>query len=149
MNTQHQAGYDAAGNPGGPVFSYDPNDVLGSLTVAITDPQKVAASSVPGGGLDGGNADALGTAPGVSDSYQKLVTGLGTTVAGVPAPRRRPSRCSPARSTAPSQQLGGVDLDEEMVNMLAAQHAYEAASRVMTTVDSMLDTLINRTGVTH
>ena len=31
--------------------------------------------------------------------------------------------------------------------MLSAQRAYEAASRVMTTVDSVLDTLINRTGV--
>jgi flagellar hook-associated protein 1 FlgK len=31
--------------------------------------------------------------------------------------------------------------------MLAAQRAYEAAARVMTTVDSVLDTLINRTGV--
>jgi flagellar hook-associated protein 1 FlgK len=44
------------------------------------------------------------------------------------------------------EQLSGVDLDEEMVNMISAQRAYEAASRVMSTVDSLLDTLINRTG---
>ncbi len=31
--------------------------------------------------------------------------------------------------------------------MLQAQRAYEAAARVMTTVDSVLDTLINRTGL--
>ncbi len=31
--------------------------------------------------------------------------------------------------------------------MLASQRAYEAASRVMTVVDSVLDTLINRTGL--
>ena len=43
--------------------------------------------------------------------------------------------------------LAGVNLDEETVNMLAAQHAYEAAARVMTTLDSVLDTLINRTGL--
>lgn len=36
-----------------------------------------------------------------------------------------------------------------MVNLLAAQRAYEGAARVMTTIDSMLDTLINRTGVTR
>ena len=47
------------------------------------------------------------------------------------------------------EQLAGVSLDEETVNMLSAQRAYEAAARVMTTVDSMLDTLINRTGVTR
>ena len=31
--------------------------------------------------------------------------------------------------------------------MISAQRAYEAAARVMTTVDSVLDTLINRTGL--
>jgi flagellar hook-associated protein 1 FlgK len=50
---------------------------------------------------------------------------------------------------ASREQLSGVNLDEEMVNMLTAQRAYEAAARVMTTVDSVLDTLINRTGMTR
>ena len=31
--------------------------------------------------------------------------------------------------------------------MMQAQRAYEAAARVMTTLDSVLDTLINRTGL--
>jgi len=43
--------------------------------------------------------------------------------------------------------MGGVNLDEEMLQMVQYQHAYEAAARVLTTVDSMLDTLINRTGL--
>jgi flagellar hook-associated protein 1 FlgK len=37
-------------------------------------------------------------------------------------------------------------LDEEMANLLSYQRAYEAASRVLTTVDSTLDTLINKMG---
>jgi len=41
----------------------------------------------------------------------------------------------------------GVSLDEEMVLMLQYQHSYSAASRVMTTIDQTLDTLINRTGI--
>ncbi len=40
-----------------------------------------------------------------------------------------------------------VDLDEENVNLLMFQHAYQGAARVMTAVDEMLDTLINRTGL--
>ena len=41
----------------------------------------------------------------------------------------------------------GVNLDEEMTNMLAYQRAYEGAARFLTSVDQMLDTLINRTGL--
>jgi flagellar hook-associated protein 1 FlgK len=40
----------------------------------------------------------------------------------------------------------GVSVDEELTSMLSYQRAYEAAARVMSAVDSMLDTLINRTG---
>ncbi|MFC7479780.1 flagellar basal body rod C-terminal domain-containing protein [Luedemannella flava] len=40
----------------------------------------------------------------------------------------------------------GVNLDEEMTNLLAYQRAYEAASRVFNSIDETLDTLINRTG---
>jgi flagellar hook-associated protein 1 FlgK len=145
-NTQHQSGYDANGNAGTPLFSYDPSNVLGTLKVAITDPDKVAASSVPGGGLDVGNANAFATGPGVENDYQSLVTGLGTEVV---ESRRRATNQQVLTSQVDGarDQLSGVDLDEEMVNMIAAQRAYESASRVMTTVDSMLDTLINRTGV--
>jgi flagellar hook-associated protein 1 FlgK len=34
-----------------------------------------------------------------------------------------------------------------MANMLMYQRAYEGAGRMMTAVDQMLDTLINRTGL--
>jgi flagellar hook-associated protein 1 FlgK len=40
-----------------------------------------------------------------------------------------------------------VNLDEEMTNMMLYQRGYQAAARVMTTIDSVLDTLINHTGV--
>jgi flagellar hook-associated protein 1 FlgK len=40
-----------------------------------------------------------------------------------------------------------VNIDEEMTNMLAYQRAYEAASRLLTTIDGVLDVLINRTGM--
>jgi len=40
-----------------------------------------------------------------------------------------------------------VSLDEEMANMIKFQHAYDAAARVITTVDQALDTVINRMGI--
>ena len=44
------------------------------------------------------------------------------------------------------QSASGVNLDEEMTNMVAYQHAYDAAARFLTTIDEMLDTLVHNTG---
>jgi flagellar hook-associated protein 1 FlgK len=40
-------------------------------------------------------------------------------------------------------QVSGVSLDEEALNLLKFQRAYEANARFFTTVDSMLVTLLN------
>jgi flagellar hook-associated protein 1 FlgK len=43
--------------------------------------------------------------------------------------------------------VSGVSIDEEMTKMIQYQQSYNAAARVMTTVDEMLDILINRVGL--
>jgi len=45
------------------------------------------------------------------------------------------------------QQVSGVTLDEELADMIRFQHAYNAAARNMTTVDEMLDRIINQMGI--
>ncbi len=45
------------------------------------------------------------------------------------------------------QEVSGVSLDEEMVNMIRFQHAYAAAARVITALDEMLDLIIGRMGL--
>ncbi|MDR1466534.1 MAG: flagellar hook-associated protein FlgK [Treponema sp.] len=45
------------------------------------------------------------------------------------------------------QSVSGVNIDEELANMLKYQHGYEAAARFINTVNSMLDIIINRLGV--
>ena len=42
--------------------------------------------------------------------------------------------------------LSGVSLDEEATNMMAYVSAYNAASRLMTALDEVLNTLISNTG---
>lgn len=44
------------------------------------------------------------------------------------------------------QSVAGVSLDEEMTNMIRFQRGYQASSRAMSSIDEMLDQLINRTG---
>jgi flagellar hook-associated protein 1 FlgK len=44
---------------------------------------------------------------------------------------------------AKRQELSGVSLDEELANLIRFQHAYNAAAKVITVVDEMLDKIIN------
>lgn len=45
------------------------------------------------------------------------------------------------------QSVEGVSLDEEMSNLVKFQHAYDAAARVITTMDQALDTVISGMGI--
>ncbi|EZP75126.1 flagellar hook-associated protein FlgK [Parageobacillus genomosp. 1] len=45
------------------------------------------------------------------------------------------------------QSVSSVSLDEEMMNMIKFQHAYNAAARQITVVDEMLDKIINGMGI--
>jgi flagellar hook-associated protein 1 len=44
------------------------------------------------------------------------------------------------------QSVSGVNLDEEMTNLITFQRGYQASARALSAMDDMLDQLINRTG---
>jgi flagellar hook-associated protein 1 FlgK len=125
-----------------------------TIAVAITDAAKIAASATaPTGGvasLNGSNADimsTLGTVSGGPDAfYQDLVVTLGyATQAANETAQTQESFSSNIMSQINSES--GVNMDEEMANLLTYQRAYEAAARVLTAIDEALATLINRTGL--
>nr|WP_300054111.1 flagellar hook-associated protein FlgK [uncultured Nocardioides sp.] len=148
VNAAHGAGHDAAGAPGRPFFAVDPTAPGGPLVLLLTDPAALAASGVAGGpSRDGSNATAVaGALARPEQVYQRFVTSLGTDVAS--AKRLAATQANlTGQVDGAREQLSGVNLDEEMVTMMQSQRAYEAAARVMTTLDSVLDTLINRTGL--
>lgn len=151
VNAAHRAGYDLGGVGNRDLFAFNPAAASDPMSVVIADPRELAASNVPGtpGNLDAANADDIASAitgAGIEDSYQRLVSGFGITVASM---RRQADNQQVLTTQVDNsrEQLSGVSLDEETVNMLAAQRAYESAARLMTTLDSVLDTLINRTGL--
>ncbi len=45
------------------------------------------------------------------------------------------------------QSISGVNIDEELSQMIKYQHGYAAAARFISEINSMLDTIINRMGV--
>ena len=145
VNAAHSAGFDLDGNTGVAFFTYNATDPSASLAVNVTARQ-VAASTLGGGALEGGVADAIGTPGSAEGAYQRLVNGFGTEVASAKRLVTTQSLLTTQVDSA-REQLSGVNLDEETVAMLTAQRAYEAAARVMSVMDSVLDTLINRTGV--
>lgn len=147
VNAQHALGYDAAGTAGTPFFSYDPAlGVANSLQVAITDPRLVAAAATPGGNEDGNNAGKLSELTGGSEAYRRMVNGLATDITSSTR-LAQTQQLLTTQVDGAREALTGVNYDEETVNLVAAQRGYEAAARVMSTMDEVLDTLINRMAI--
>ena len=114
-------------------------------------PERIAISGVatPLGNLDvsvGQQLSALQDSPsGIDATYQSFVGRLGVESQSV----QRRSQIQDAvteQVDSSRKSVSGVNIDEEMISLTQTQHAYSAAARLMTTIDSMIDTLINRTG---
>jgi len=154
VNTVHQTGFQADGSPAGAFFA---GSDAATLTVVPTDPSQLAVTAVAGT-VDGSVAQriadlsderlqqtTLGTT-GPSAQWRTMTTMLGVKVqslknAGVV------QDSVVAAAEAAVQTDAGVNLDEEMTNLLQYQRSYQAAARVVSTVDDILDTLINHTGI--
>jgi flagellar hook-associated protein 1 len=143
VNSQHQNGVDLDGAAGGDFWSGTSAE---TLQIAITDPRKIAAADTTLGGLDNSNASAMAGLDMGAGSYRSLVTSFGVSVSSAQQGSTNQATLI-AQVDASRQSLSGVNQDEEMVNLLAAQRGYEGAARVLTAMDSMLDTLIHNTGL--
>jgi len=151
VNAVQTTGFDRDGNAGANLFS---GTTAATISVALTDGADIAASAIaPSGGvasLDGSKADAMAAlataANGPDELYQELVVSLGFAIqAADQAAATQESLASSITSQIDTES--GVSIDEEMANLIAYQRAYEAAARVLTAIDAVLETLINRTGV--
>lgn len=144
VNTQHAQGVGLDGSTNLALF--DPAKTTArDLTVAISDPQQVAAAASGAGALDNSNANVIAGMDLGADSYRELISSFGVTVSTSKQAAANQSIMA-AQVDGSREALSGISVDEEMVNLLAAQRGYEGAARVLTAIDSMLDTLINRTG---
>lgn len=144
--------FDKLGNPGGDVFQAAGGGPItaSNIALAFDDPALIAASGLAGGpNTDNSKADEIaqlrGQAGGPDATYRKLVVQLGVE-ASVANRGVEIQRVITTQVDASRESVAGVNLDEEMTNMLSYQHAYSAAGRLVSTIDEMLDVLINRTG---
>jgi len=161
FNDQHAAGYDVNGDPGGLFF--ESADMPGwtakdmKVSANIDDLNKIAASGVSGETGNSVNALALlglrDKTTGVfteNGSFEDYINSLISTL-GVDA--QQAGRMMDNEQAlidqieSKRQSISGVLLDEELTNMIKYQQSYNAAARIITAMDEMLDVLINRVGI--
>ena len=157
LNATHAAGFTPSGTAGGDLLAIG-IDGARSLTVAISGPDALAAagSGPPVAEFDADNAEALANLRNdlVADGGTTSLEGLWRNVV-VDAGSRSASARSSGQAQLQLQQAAeaarsnahGISLDEEMVNLIRYQRAYEAAGRVITAIDEMIDLLVNRLGL--
>jgi flagellar hook-associated protein 1 FlgK len=140
VNTAHATGFDLDGNAGVPFFVAGPSGIQVNPAIA-SDPRKVAASATAGT-LDGSVASRIAEITGPDVSYRALVVGLG--VESQTATRRVEIQTTITQQIdAARESEAGVSIDEEMTNLIAYQHAYDAAARFVNAVDETLRTLLS------
>jgi flagellar hook-associated protein 1 FlgK len=160
INTLHQAGYGTPpGNATGLNFfnSFTTTDYALELKVStnIDTLANIAAAAAPNAPGDGSVALAMtnvqrelltvGGATTLNQYYTGQVGALGLEIQRAAASAA--DRALVAKSLNDQREsVGGVSLDEEAANLVQSQRAYQAAARLMTTVDEMLDRVINGMG---
>ena len=151
VNTAHNAGRDLNGNAGLNFFTGS-GAVDMAVNASISANSDLIAAAAVGEGLPGGNGNAIaianlqhaGSMPGGStfdESYSALAGKVG---ADVQAANFNSEHQSTMVQTLENyrQQVSGVSLDEEMINLVKFQHAYNAAAKLITTADEMMESLL-------
>ncbi|MEI7537809.1 MAG: flagellar hook-associated protein FlgK [Comamonadaceae bacterium] len=125
--------------------------VAGSLSVAITNTNDIAAASSRNSAGDNSNILKMialqtgNTLNGGNDSYQsayaQLVNQVGSKTAELAATSTSAATIR-NQAQAASQNVSGVNLDEEAANLIKYQQAYQAAGKVLQLAKQMFDSLI-------
>ncbi len=143
FNTQHASGFDIDGNAGSATF-FDAS-TAGSMSVGVSDPDDVAASDSaiePGSGANMRSIwDNLNAAD-LFEEAEKFVNTIATDTATAIATAETASAGRMMFEDAIASS-SAVSIDEEMMEMLNTQRAFQASSRMITSVDNMLEMVLN------
>ncbi|WP_237659255.1 flagellar hook-associated protein FlgK [Tepidanaerobacter sp. GT38] len=158
FNKIHRSGYDLNGVEGINFFQYE----FGRLKVnpqIVQNPSKIAAAEdqakIPGDNRIALKLAALrnqifeidGRDCTIDEYYGALISKIG--VDSQEATRAADSQAFMVSQLDERRKMtSSVSLDEEMTKMIQYLHGFNAASRMVTTVDEMLNTIINRMGIT-
>jgi flagellar hook-associated protein 1 len=152
LNTANAQGYDLNGNKGGNIFVPPAVGGVGAaaaLTVSMTDSALIAASSDGTPGSNGNLAVISAIANQVVangqtplSAYSSIVFQVGSDTANTSA-EADSSLLILQQLQNQRGSISGVSLDEEAANLVKFQTAYQAASRVVSVIDSLLSDALN------
>lgn len=154
VNTANQSGFDLTGAAGQAFFSTaGTSGAAATIQLALTSSSQIAASS-DGSSGSGGNLSKLlavqttalpsGMTP--VDAYSDLVYTVGNASAQAQTSNTA-ANATLSQLQAQQASVSGVSIDQETTNMIQYQQAYQAAAKVISTVDSLYQILITM-GVT-
>jgi flagellar hook-associated protein 1 FlgK len=138
LNALHATGRTPSGAAGAALLT----DGGGLISVVPTSTADLAAADTTGGPQNGRVADALAQrrVP-QGDVFRSVANSVANTVAGIGRAADTARSIAEANDAA-RDSLVGVNIDEEMTQLVGQQRAYQAAAKVITTVDEMLQSLL-------
>ena len=152
VNQIHQAGFDLNGNTGEKFFlGSDASDIRVN-SVLLKDPSRVQAAGVSG--AVGDNSVVLSLAQlgdkrvaavgnqTLSERYGQTVSELGQSLSSVNTQLDNQNVVD-RMLLAQRDSYGGVSLDEEMMDLMRFQKAFDASAKLVVTISDMLDTVVN------
>jgi flagellar hook-associated protein 1 FlgK len=107
----------------------------------------ISAGAAGAAAADNSVANAIRALRGgsVDTAYSGLVRQVGSDVQAATSTNTT-AKSVLTSITAQRQSVSGVSMDEEMASLIRFQRGYQAAARALTTMDDILNTLINSTG---
>ena len=156
VNDTLAAGYDLKGESGEPLFAHNQNSISGMLMVNDLSPEELAFSSdgQSGTGEVGNNQNLLallelksakvnvaGSEVPLNDAYAGLVGRVASTS------RQNQADLSAAQTVSDQAQaqrdsVSAVNLDEEAVNLMAYEQAYQANMKVISTSNDLFNAVL-------
>ena len=145
FNAAQAKGYDSDGDAGQDFFSVpsDSSDAASGISVAITDPSLIATSSDGSAGSNGNVANlsaslttALPSGQTPAQAYASLVFQVGNDASNASTDSTAIGD-SLLQLTNQQSSVSGVSTDEETTNLIRYQTAYEAAARIISTIQAL------------
>lgn len=145
FNAAQAKGYDSNGNAGQNFFSVPANGAgaAAGITVSITSPSQIAVSSDGTAGSNGNVANLsaaltneLPSGQSPSQAYSNLVFQVGNDASNASTQSTAIGQ-NILQLTNQQSSVSGVSIDEETTNLIRYQTAYEAAARIVSTIQQL------------